>query len=142
MKIVLCNYSLGHGGAERVLTNLSSEWAELGWDVTVVTLTSNANDFYRLHEGVRRIALDLTKNPGAFISANARAKKLTDKLRAGQSLVAAAIEQLHARGVNDDEIRRQSPELVPRVRISGILVAMRPKSNSSRPSMMQRLKAI
>jgi glycosyltransferase involved in cell wall biosynthesis len=62
MKIVLCNYSLGHGGAERVLTNLSSEWAELGWDVTVVTLTSNANDFYRLHEGVRRIALDLTKS--------------------------------------------------------------------------------
>jgi GntR family transcriptional regulator len=54
------------------------------------------------HQGV----IELRHGAGAFISANARAKKLTDKLRAGQSLVAAAIEQLHARGVNDDEIRR------------------------------------
>jgi glycosyltransferase involved in cell wall biosynthesis len=62
MKILLCNHSLGHGGAERVITNLSSEWAELGWDVTVVTLASTESDFYRLHEGVRRIALDLTND--------------------------------------------------------------------------------
>ena len=34
------------------------------------------------------------------------AKKLTDKLRAGQTLVAAAVERLRARGVTDEEIRR------------------------------------
>ena len=34
------------------------------------------------------------------------AKKLTDKLRAGQAIVAAAVERLRARGVTDEEIRR------------------------------------
>jgi GntR family transcriptional regulator len=54
------------------------------------------------HEGV----IELRHGAGAFVSGNAGAKKLTDKLRAGQAIVAAAVEKLHARGVNDDEIRR------------------------------------
>jgi glycosyltransferase involved in cell wall biosynthesis len=69
MKILLCNHSLGHGGAERVITNLSSEWADLGWNVTVLTLSSSANDFYRLHEGVQRIALDLTSDSNGIVEA-------------------------------------------------------------------------
>jgi GntR family transcriptional regulator len=54
------------------------------------------------HEGV----IELRHGAGAFVSANARAKKLTDKLRAAQVIVAATVERLQARGVTDDEIRR------------------------------------
>jgi GntR family transcriptional regulator len=54
------------------------------------------------HEGV----IELRHGAGAFVSRNAGAKKLTDKLRAGQATVAAAVEQLRGRGVTDEEIRR------------------------------------
>jgi GntR family transcriptional regulator len=54
------------------------------------------------HEGV----LELRHGAGAFVSANARQKKLTDKLRAAQDIVSSAVERLHARGVTDEEIRR------------------------------------
>ena len=33
-------------------------------------------------------------------------RRLTDKLRAGQTIVATAVEKLRARGVTDEEIRR------------------------------------
>jgi len=54
------------------------------------------------HEGV----IELRQGAGAFVSAAARAKKLTDTLRAGQAIVAAAIERLRARELSDEEIRR------------------------------------
>jgi GntR family transcriptional regulator len=54
------------------------------------------------HEGV----IELRHGAGAFVSANAQAKKLTDKLRAGQAIVAAAVERLRGRGITDEEIRR------------------------------------
>ena len=54
------------------------------------------------HEGI----VELRHGAGAFIAGNARAKKATEKFRAGQAVVAAAIERLRARGVTDDEIRR------------------------------------
>lgn len=54
------------------------------------------------HEGV----IDLRHGAGAFVSGHARARKLTEKLRAGQTIVGAAVAQLHARGVTDEEIRR------------------------------------
>jgi GntR family transcriptional regulator len=54
------------------------------------------------HEGV----IELRHGAGAFVSGNAGAKKLTDKLRAGQAIVATAVERLRARGVTDEEIRR------------------------------------
>ena len=54
------------------------------------------------HEGV----IELRHGAGAFVSANARTKKLTESLKAGQAIVAAAIERLHARGLSDEEIRR------------------------------------
>ncbi len=54
------------------------------------------------HDGV----IELRHGAGAFVSGNARAKKLTDKFRAGQTIVAGAVERLHARGVTDEEIRR------------------------------------
>ena len=54
------------------------------------------------HEGV----IELRHGAGAFVSSNARAKELTDKLRAGQTIVASAVEKLRARGLTDEEIRR------------------------------------
>ena len=54
------------------------------------------------HDGV----IELRHGAGAFVAGNVRAKKLTDNLRAGQSIVAAAVDRLHARGLTDEEIRR------------------------------------
>jgi GntR family transcriptional regulator len=54
------------------------------------------------HEGV----IELRHGAGAFVSASPRGKKAAEKVRAGQSIVAAAVEKLHARGMSDDEIRR------------------------------------
>ena len=54
------------------------------------------------HEGI----VEIRHGAGAFVSATARAKKVTDALRAGQTLVAGTVEKLRARGVTDEEIRR------------------------------------
>src|SRR2546422_11158942 len=54
------------------------------------------------HAGV----IELRHGAGAFVSRNAPAKKVTDGLRAGQAIVAAAVERLRARGLTDEEIRR------------------------------------
>ena len=54
------------------------------------------------HEGV----IELRHGAGAFVSRNARAKGATDKLRAAQTIITAAVEQLRKRGVTDEEIRR------------------------------------
>jgi GntR family transcriptional regulator len=55
------------------------------------------------HEGV----IELRHGAGAFVAANARAQKATtDRFRAAQVIVAAAVERLRAKDVTDDEIRR------------------------------------
>jgi GntR family transcriptional regulator len=54
------------------------------------------------HEGV----IELRHGAGAFVSANGRPKKATEKLRAGQAVVADAVRRLRERGVTDEEIRR------------------------------------
>jgi GntR family transcriptional regulator len=54
------------------------------------------------HEGI----IELRHGAGAFVSPNAPAKKVTDALRAGQTLVATTVERLRSRGVTDEEIRR------------------------------------
>ena len=54
------------------------------------------------HEGV----IELRHGAGAFVSPNARAGKLADKLKQAQSVVASAVERLRARGLSEEEIRR------------------------------------
>ena len=54
------------------------------------------------HEGV----IELRHGAGAFVSGTAGSTKKADKVRAGQAVVAAAVEKLRARGITDDEIRR------------------------------------
>ena len=69
MNLLIFIHSLHSGGAERVTTNLASHWAEKGWQVTVVTLASIADDFYQLHPAVQRIGLDLTGASGNTLAA-------------------------------------------------------------------------
>ena len=54
------------------------------------------------HEGV----IELRHGSGAFVAEGPRGRQLTDRLRAGQTIVASAVEKLRARGVTDEEIRR------------------------------------
>ena len=54
------------------------------------------------HEGV----IELRQGAGAFVANVGRGRKLADRVRAGQAIVADAVEKLRARGVTDDEIRR------------------------------------
>jgi GntR family transcriptional regulator len=54
------------------------------------------------HEGV----IELRHGSGAFVSENARAGKLADKLRGAQSLVTGTIDRLRVRGFTAAEIRR------------------------------------
>ena len=54
------------------------------------------------HEGV----IELRHGAGAFVAHNARAKKVAEKVRAGQAIVATTVEQLRKRGMTDEEIRR------------------------------------
>ena len=54
------------------------------------------------HDGV----LELRHGAGAFVTGAAREKKLTDRLRAGQSIVAAAVDKLRSRAITEAEIRR------------------------------------
>lgn len=61
MKILFFIYSLSCGGAERATANLANYWAERDWDVGIVTLAAETQDFYALHPKVRRIALRLTQ---------------------------------------------------------------------------------
>lgn len=54
------------------------------------------------HEGI----IELRHGAGAFVSRNSGAKKLTEKLRAAQTTVATAVQQLRAEGLSEEEIRR------------------------------------
>ena len=54
------------------------------------------------HQGV----IELRHGAGAFVATQERTKKETNTVRAAQSVVTAAVHQLRARGVTDEEIRR------------------------------------
>ena len=54
------------------------------------------------HEGV----VELRQGAGAFVASTLRARGGAEKVRGAQPLVAETVEQLRARGLSDDEIRR------------------------------------
>jgi GntR family transcriptional regulator len=54
------------------------------------------------HEGV----IELKHGAGAFVKSHAAQATLADRFRGAASIVAKAVEQLRARGLSDDEIRR------------------------------------
>jgi len=59
MKIAIFTQSLQCGGAERVTAHLANAWAEMGRDVSIITLADVASDFYALHPSIHRIELTL-----------------------------------------------------------------------------------
>ena len=67
------------------------------------------------HDGV----IELRHGAGAFVTGAAREKKLTERLRAGQTIVAAAIDKLRARGVTEAEIRRLFEAELTRLTVKG-----------------------
>ncbi|MDQ3058645.1 MAG: glycosyltransferase family 4 protein [Pseudomonadota bacterium] len=69
MKLLIFIHSLNTGGAERVTASLANHWAEKGWQITVLTLTSSAQDFYQLHPAVHRVALDVAGDSGNALAA-------------------------------------------------------------------------
>lgn len=74
MRLLFFTHSLTGGGAERVTAGLANHWAERGWDITLVTVSSRP-DAYALHPAVRRVVLDMETeggNPAAGIWNNVR----------------------------------------------------------------------
>lgn len=72
MRLLFLIYSLGGGGAERVITNLANYWVEKGWEITIVTLAPQAEDSYGLSAGVKRIELGLAGESGGNLTGLAR----------------------------------------------------------------------
>lgn len=55
---MLVVHSLEAGGAQRVVATMANHWAERKWQVCVVTLEKESEDFFPLDSRVRRVALD------------------------------------------------------------------------------------
>lgn len=75
MRLALVISTLAPGGAERVLATLANGWAAQGEHVTLLTLDVEANDFYALHPGVRRIGLgciEVSRHPVHALRNNVR----------------------------------------------------------------------
>ena len=69
MKILIFINSLAGGGAERVAATLGNHWARKDWDVTIVTLAPESEDFYFLDPTIRRISLDLSGSSNNVLDA-------------------------------------------------------------------------
>jgi GntR family transcriptional regulator len=54
------------------------------------------------HDGI----IELRQGAGAFVSATSGARGRAEKFRGARTIVAAAVKQLRARGVTEEEIRR------------------------------------
>ncbi|MFO0776111.1 MAG: glycosyltransferase family 4 protein [Nitrospira sp.] len=59
MQITLVISTFGAGGAERVLSIMANHWAEQGKRITLITLSSQSTDWYKLHPQVKRVGLDV-----------------------------------------------------------------------------------
>ena len=57
MRITLVISTFAAGGAERVMSAMANYWAEQGEDITLITLSSQSNDWYKLHPRVKRVGL-------------------------------------------------------------------------------------
>ena len=59
---------LGSGGAQRVLLHLVEAWHKEGHRITVITLASPEQDFFRLPKGVHRIAIGGVANSRGLLA--------------------------------------------------------------------------
>ena len=57
MRITLVISTFDSGGAQRVMSVMANYWAEQGEDITLITLTSQSDDWYKLDPRVKRVGL-------------------------------------------------------------------------------------
>ena len=57
MRITLVISTFAAGGAERVMSVMANYWAERGEDITLITLSSQSDDWYKLDPRVKRVGL-------------------------------------------------------------------------------------
>jgi glycosyltransferase involved in cell wall biosynthesis len=67
VKLLIFISSLSAGGAERVTVNLANHWALKGWEITIVTLSQQSDDFYALNSAVSRVSLEMDGDSGNAI---------------------------------------------------------------------------
>jgi GalNAc-alpha-(1->4)-GalNAc-alpha-(1->3)-diNAcBac-PP-undecaprenol alpha-1,4-N-acetyl-D-galactosaminyltransferase len=88
MKVTLVIYGLSGGGAERVMSIVANYWADLGWDVTLITLVdSTKKSFYPLDPRVKTKSLDVARNSTNLLSAIANTWQRVKMLR--QAIIAS-----------------------------------------------------
>jgi GalNAc-alpha-(1->4)-GalNAc-alpha-(1->3)-diNAcBac-PP-undecaprenol alpha-1,4-N-acetyl-D-galactosaminyltransferase len=86
MKVTLVIYAMGSGGAERVMSILANYWADHNWEVTLLTLVSQAESpFYHLDSRIRINQLGISGNSSNVLEA------ITNSWRRIQALRAAII---------------------------------------------------
>ena len=68
-KIVFICSNLSAGGAQNVVSLTSERLASIGYDVTIITLSSKNSDFYKLSEKIKRIPLNRLSNSKNIFSA-------------------------------------------------------------------------
>lgn len=61
IRLTLVISSLGCGGAERVMTSMANYWVKEGWEITLLTFSSEL-PFYSLDSRVNYIPLNIAKN--------------------------------------------------------------------------------
>lgn len=59
LRIYLVVSTFAAGGAERVMSVMANYWAEQGKDITLITLSAQSDDWYKLHPRVKRVGLDV-----------------------------------------------------------------------------------
>lgn len=69
MKILFVIYSLGTGGAERVMSLLSNDWIKKGHDISIATIKGDDTPSYRFDSSIELIHLDVASESENIIDA-------------------------------------------------------------------------
>ncbi len=83
MKVTLVIYSMGSGGAERVMSIIANYWASHNWEVTLLTLVSQTEPpFYQLDPRIKVNQLGISGNSSNVLEAITNSWQRIKALRA------------------------------------------------------------